>query len=97
MATSVRSKNPNYNLQFIRDLYDKMFPSAKDYIKFLREEINQCHNKNSNGIVNKILKSTKMEKKYDEKKRRGRRSTILTSTSGVSEELELAKKTLLGG
>ena len=38
-----------------------------------------------------------MEKKYDEKKRRGRRSTILTSTSGVSEELELAKKTLLGG
>ena len=64
MATSVRSKNPNYNLQFIRDLYDKMFPSAKDYIKFLREEINQCHNKNSNGIVNKILKSTKMEKKY---------------------------------
>ena len=64
MATSVRSKNPNYNLQFIRDLYDKMFPSAKDYIKFLREEINQCHNKNSNGIVNKILKSTKKEKKY---------------------------------
>ena len=40
---------------------------------------------------------TKFEKKYDEKKRRGRRSTILTSTSGVSEELELAKKTLLGG
>ena len=34
---------------------------------------------------------------YDEKKRKGRRSTILTSTSGVSDELELAKKTLLGG
>ena len=30
-------------------------------------------------------------------KRRGRRSTILTSTTGVSQELELAKKTLLGG
>ena len=40
---------------------------------------------------------TKADRKYDEKKRRGRRSTILTSTSGVSEELELAKKTLLGG
>ena len=29
-----------YKLQYIRDLYDKMFPSAKDYIKFLRERIN---------------------------------------------------------
>ena len=64
MANSVRLKNPNYNLQFIRDLYDKMFPNAKDYIKFLREEINQCQYKNSNGISNKILKSTKKEKKY---------------------------------
>ena len=45
----------------------------------------------------KPIVETKMEKKYDEKKRRERRSTILTSTSGVSEELELAKKTLLGG
>ena len=45
----------------------------------------------------KPIVETKVEKKYDEKKRRGRRSTILTSTSGVSEELELAKKTLLGG
>ena len=44
----------------------------------------------------KTIVETKAEKKYDEKKRRGRRSTILTSTSGVSEELELAKKTLLG-
>ncbi len=34
---------------------------------------------------------------YDKSKRRGRRATILTSTSGVSEELQLAKKTLLGG
>ena len=45
----------------------------------------------------KPIVETKVDKKYDEKKRRGRRSTILTSTSGVSEELELAKKTLLGG
>ena len=45
----------------------------------------------------KPIVETKAEKKYDEKKRRVRRSTILTSTSGVSEELELAKKTLLGG
>ena len=45
----------------------------------------------------KPIVETVEEKKYDEKKRRGRRSTILTSTSGVSEELELAKKTLLGG
>ena len=45
----------------------------------------------------KPIVETKAEKKYDEKKRRGRRSTILTSTSGVSEELELAKKTLLRG
>ena len=34
---------------------------------------------------------------YDQSKRRGRRATILTSTSGVSEAIELAKKTLLGG
>ena len=40
-----------YNLQYIRDLYDKMFPYAKDYIKFLREKINTLdseeHNQNS--------------------------------------------------
>ena len=29
--------------------------------------------------------------------RKGRRSTILTSSEGVDETLELAKKTLLGG
>ena len=34
---------------------------------------------------------------YDPAKRKGRRSTILTSTTGVSQDLELAKKTLLGG
>ena len=32
--------NPYYVRQYIRDLYDKMFPSAKSYIKFLRERIN---------------------------------------------------------
>ena len=45
----------------------------------------------------KPIVQTKQDTKYDDKKRRGRRSTILTSASGVSEELELAKKTLLGG
>ena len=44
-----------------------------------------------------IVETKEEKKKYDDSKRRGRRSTILTSTSGVSEELELAKKTLLGG
>ena len=34
---------------------------------------------------------------YSKSKRRGRRSTILTSTTGATDELELAKKTLLGG
>ena len=34
---------------------------------------------------------------YSQSKRRGRRSTILTSTTGASDELELTKKTLLGG
>ena len=34
---------------------------------------------------------------YSQTKRRGRRSTILTSTTGASDEIELAKKTLLGG
>ena len=37
-----------YNLQYIRDLYDKMFPSAKDYIKFLRERINSLDNEDHN-------------------------------------------------
>ena len=34
---------------------------------------------------------------YDQSKRKGRRATILTSSTGVSRDLELAKKTLLGG
>ena len=36
------------NLQNIRDLYNKMFPSAKDYIKFLRERINTLDNEEHN-------------------------------------------------
>ena len=64
MAVLIGSKIPNYDLQFIRDLYDKMFPNAKDYIKFLREEINQCQNEKSNRFFDKILKRTKKEKKY---------------------------------
>ena len=64
MAASDGTKNPNYNLQFIRDLYEKMFPNAKDYIKFLRVEINLCHNENSNQFFDKILKRIKKEKKY---------------------------------
>ena len=47
-------------------------------------------------IVKPIVE-TKADKKYDESKRRGRRSTILTSVTGSTDELELAKKTLLGG
>ena len=43
------------------------------------------------------MSSKEEKKKYDQTKRKGRRSTILTSTSGISDELELAKKTLLGG
>ena len=36
--------------------------------------------------IAKPIVETKAEAKYDDKKRRGRRSTILTSASGVSEE-----------
>ena len=48
-------------------------------------------------IAQPIVETKAEKKKYDETKRKGRRSTILTSTSGISDELELAKKTLLGG
>ena len=49
-------KNTNNNLQVIRDLYDKIFPCAKDYIKFLREEINNRDSKNFNQNSLKISK-----------------------------------------
>ena len=50
-----------YNLQHIRDLYDKMFPSAKDYIKFLKERINTLESEKHNMIsyenLNKIKRN----------------------------------------
>ena len=49
-------KNTDNNLQVIRDLYDKIFPFAKDYIKFLREEINNRDSKNFNQNSLKISK-----------------------------------------
>ena len=49
-------KNTNNNLQVIRDLYDKIFPCSKDYIKFLREEINNLDSKNFNQNSLKISK-----------------------------------------
>ena len=48
MAYQNNFKKVIYNLQYIRDLYDKMFPSAKDYIKFLRERINTLDNEEHN-------------------------------------------------
>ena len=44
MVNQDNFKKVTYNLQYIRDLYDKMFPSAKGYIKFLRERINTLDN-----------------------------------------------------
>ena len=48
-----------YSLQYIRDLYDKMFPSAKDYINFLRERINTLDNEDYNLRSYKDFKETK--------------------------------------
>ena len=48
MVNQDNFKKVIYNLQYIRDLYDKMFPSAKDYIKFLRERINTLDNEDHN-------------------------------------------------
>ena len=47
------------NLQYIRDLYDKMFPSAKDYIKFLRERINTLDNEEHNMSSHENLSEIK--------------------------------------
>ena len=41
--------NKYYVRQYIRDLYDKMFPTAKGYIKFLREKINIVDRRNKSG------------------------------------------------
>jgi hypothetical protein len=48
MVNQDNFKKVIFNLQYIRDLYDKMFPSAKDYIKFLRERINTLDNEDHN-------------------------------------------------
>ena len=48
MANQDNFKMVINNLQNIRDLYNKMFPSAKDYIKFLRERINTLDNEEHN-------------------------------------------------
>ena len=48
MANQDNFKKVLNSLQYIRDLYDKMFPSAKDYIKFLRERINTLDNEEYN-------------------------------------------------
>ncbi len=47
------------SLQYIRDLYDKMFPSAKDYIKFLRERINTLDDEKKNVGSYEDLKEIK--------------------------------------
>jgi len=78
MANQNNFKKVLYNLQYIRDLYDKMFPSAKDYIKFLRERINTLdneeHNTSSYKNFNEIKRNippklfyfeTRIEKSHD--------------------------------
>ena len=61
MANQDNFKKVIYNLQYIRDLYDKMFPSARDYIKFLRERINtlddEDHNTSSYENFNEIKRN----------------------------------------
>ena len=64
MSERLGFKNQNYNFLIIRDLYDKMFPNARDYIKFLREELNQCNNEKLNGFFDRIVILNKKEKKY---------------------------------
>ncbi len=58
MANQDNFKMVINNLQNIRDLYNKMFPSAKDYRKFLRERINTLdneeHNMRSHENLNEI-------------------------------------------
>ena len=42
------------------------------------------------------IRMTKTDPRYD-KKRKGRRSTILTSSEGVDDNVDIKLKTLLGG
>ncbi len=68
MAYQDNLKKVIYNLQYIRDLYDKMFPSAKDYIKFLRERINTLdheeHNMTSYENLNQIKRNIPLKPFY---------------------------------
>tara|TARA_B100000073_G_scaffold340154_1_gene339582 strand:- start:387 stop:860 length:474 start_codon:yes stop_codon:yes gene_type:complete len=72
MAYQNNFKKVIYNLQYIRDLYDKMFPSAKDYITFLRERINilddEEHNMSSYENLNEIKKNIPPKLLYFEEK-----------------------------
>ena len=53
---------------------------------------------NQEPIENKFTQSTWYSQTWErERKRKGRKSTILTSPLGVEEEAEVGKKTLLGG
>ena len=48
MVNQDNFKKVIFNLQYIRDLYDKMFPNSKDYINFLRDRINTPGNEEKN-------------------------------------------------
>ena len=43
------------------------------------------------------MRMTATDPRYDRKKRRGRRSTILTGSEGAEEKASIQLKTLLGG
>ena len=72
MVSQDNFKKVKYSLQYIRDLYDKMFPCAKDYIKFLRERINKLENEENNQIYfeysKKIKKNTSNKSFYSKEK-----------------------------
>ena len=72
MVSQDNFKKVKYSLQYIRDLYDKMFPCAKDYIKFLRERINKLENEENNQIYfeyfKKIKKNTSNKYFYSKEK-----------------------------
>tara|TARA_B100000886_G_C20287364_1_gene433865 strand:+ start:193 stop:663 length:471 start_codon:yes stop_codon:yes gene_type:complete len=72
MVSQDNFKKVKYSLQYIRDLYDKMFPCAKDYIKFLRERINKLENEENSQIYfeysKKIKKNTSNKYFYSKEK-----------------------------
>ena len=72
MTSQEDLKKIKYNLQYIRDLYDKMFPCAKEYIRFLRERINTIDNEEYNKDSYKNLKEIKtkgLKKLFNSEKR----------------------------